>query len=356
MRIIIAGGGTGGHIYPAISIADEILRRNPYNKILFICTKNGFGSDKILNEGYKLEYISSRGIVGKGLIESIVGATYAIKGVYDSFRIISKFKPNVVIGVGGYVSGPVVIATSLHFKPAVICEQNSIPGLTNRILAIFAKRVFATFDESKKYFPKVKTRVLGNPIRNQILAVKKTRKTKDRLIVLIFGGSQGAHKLNISLPKAFGILGRKDINIIHQTGNHDIENVKKTYEWYGIGSEVLPFIEDMASVYNNADLVIGRAGAGTIAEITALGKPSILIPYPFSAYNHQLENAKMLERAGAAIIIEDKDAFPERIAEALNKLLTEDKLNEMMIQAKRLGKPHAAKNIVDEIYTFTGIN
>lgn len=356
MRIIIAGGGTGGHIYPAISIADEIRRRNPDNEILFICTKNGFGSEKILNEGYKLEYISSSGIVGKGLMDSILGTTSAIKGVFDSHRIINKFEPNVVIGVGGYVSGPVVIATALHFIPAVICEQNSIPGLTNRILSIFAKRVFATFDESKKYFPKVKTRVLGNPIRNQILAVKKTGKTKDGLVVLIFGGSQGAHKLNISVPKAFGVLGRQDINIIHQTGNHDIQDVKKTYEWYGIGAEVFPFIEDMASVYNDADLVIGRAGAGTIAEITALGKPSILIPYPFSAYNHQFENAKVLERAGAAIVIEDKDAFPERIVEALSKLLTKDKLNEMRIQAKRLGKPQAAKNIVDEIYKFTGID
>jgi len=276
MRIIIAGGGTGGHIYPAISIADEIRRRNPDNEILFVCTKNGFGSEKILNEGYKLEYISSSGIVGKGLMGSILGTTSAIKGVFDSHRIINKFEPNVVIGVGGYVSGPVVIATALHFIPAVICEQNSIPGLTNRILSIFAKRVFATFDESKKYFPKVKTRVLGNPIRNQILSVKKAGKTKDGLVVLIFGGSQGAHKLNISVPKAFGVLGRQDINIIHQTGNHDIQDVKKTYEWYGIGAEVFPFIEDIASVYNDADLVIGRAGAGTIAEITALGKPLTL--------------------------------------------------------------------------------
>ncbi|MDA2917956.1 undecaprenyldiphospho-muramoylpentapeptide beta-N-acetylglucosaminyltransferase [Desulfobacterota bacterium AH_259_B03_O07] len=356
MRIIIAGGGTGGHIYPAISIADEIRRRNPDNEILFVCTKNGFGSEKILNEGYKLEYISSSGIVGKGLMDSILGTTSAIKGVFDSFRVIIKFKPNVVIGVGGYVSGPVVIATCLLFIPAVICEQNSVPGLTNRILARFSKRVFAAFDESIKYFPRVKTRVLGNPIRNQILAVNKATNIRDGLIVLVFGGSQGAHKLNISVPKAFGILGRKDINIIHQTGNHDIQDVKKRYEWYGIEAEVIPFIEDMASVYNDADLVIGRAGAGTIAEITALGKPSILVPYPFSAYNHQFENAKVLERAGAAIVIEDKDAFPERIVEALSKLLTKDKLNEMRIQAKRLGKPQAAKNIVDEIYKFTGID
>jgi len=356
MRIIIAGGGTGGHIYPAISIADEILRRSPDNEILFICTRNGFGSEEILKEGYKIEYISSSGIVGKGLMDSIVGTTSAIRGFFNSLRIISKFKPNVVIGVGGYVSGPVVLATSLHFIPAVICEQNSIPGLTNRMLSIFAKRVFATFDESTKYFPKVKTRVLGNPIRDQIRTVKTTRKTKDRAIALIFGGSQGAHKLNISVPKAFGMLGRKDIDIIHQTGNRDIENVKKTYEWYGISAEVIPYIEDMASVYKDADLVIGRAGAGTIAEITALGKPSILIPYPFSTYNHQLENARVLERAGAALVIEDKDAFPERIVEALNSMLTEDKLNDMRIQAKRLGRPHAAKNIVDEIYNFTGIN
>jgi UDP-N-acetylglucosamine--N-acetylmuramyl-(pentapeptide) pyrophosphoryl-undecaprenol N-acetylglucosamine transferase len=168
--------------------------------------------------------------------------------------------------------------------------------------------------------------------------------------ILVFGGSQGSHRLNLSVPKAFGILGRKDISLIHQTGDSDLDDVRKAYEWYGIRAEVFPFIEDIGGAYKHSDLVIGRAGAGTIAEVTAVGVPSILVPYPFSAYNHQFENAKSLERAGAAVVIEDKDAAPERLAEILSGLLRREKLKEMGERAKSLGKPDAAKMIVDEIY------
>ena len=349
MRVIIAGGGTGGHIFPAISIAGEIRRRDSANEILFIGTKNGFEVDRIRKEGYDLKFINSGGIVSMGFVRSLKGVLFAIKGIFDSFRIIMDFKPNVVVGVGGYVSGPVVLAAFILFTPSVICEQNAVPGLTNRILARFVKRVFATFQMSTTYFPGDKTLVVGNPVRPEFLTVKSGKKNHGGIKILVLGGSQGAYKLNVSVPKAVGMLRRDDLSVVHQTGNRDIEDVRKAYEWFGIKADVLPFIDDIANVYNNADLVIGRSGAGTISEITVLGKPSILIPYPFSANNHQFENAKVLERAGAAVIIEDRLAFPEKIAETISDLLNNNKLDEMMVQSKSLAKPNATKDIVDEI-------
>lgn len=349
MRVIIAGGGTGGHIFPAISIAGEIRRRDPANEILFIGTRSGFEVDRIRKEGYNLKFISSGGIVSMGFVRSLRGVLSAIKGIFDSCRIIMEFKPNVVIGVGGYVSGPVVLAAFLLLTRSVICEQNAVPGLTNRILARLVKRVFATFQMSTRYLPRGKTIVVGNPVRPAFLTVNRTDKKHKGIKILVLGGSQGAHKLNVSVPKAVGLLGRNDLSVVHQTGEKDIEDVKKTYEWYGIKAEVLPFIDDIANVYSEADLVIGRSGAGTISEVTLLGKPSILIPYPFSANNHQLENARVLESAGAAVIIEDRLALPENIAKTISDLLNNKKLDEMMVRCKKLAKPNAAKDIVDEI-------
>ncbi len=353
MRIIIAGGGTGGHIFPAISIAEEILIRDSENKVLFVGTKRGMESRVIKN--YAIEFISSEGVVGKGLMEGLRGIASAIRGFFGSLRIIREFKPDLVLGVGGYASGPMVFAASVFMIPTAICEQNSIPGITNRILGKFVKMVFTSFGESIRFFPRKKAILVGNPVRRYILAGENLGRKQSGFTVLVFGGSQGSHRLNLSVPKAFGILGRKDISLIHQTGDNDLDNVRKAYEWYGIRAEVFPFIEDIGSAYKHSDLVIGRAGAGTIAEITAVGVPSILVPYPFSAYNHQFENAKSLERAGAAVVIEDKDAVPERIAEILSDLLKREKLKQMGERAKSLGKPDAAKRIVDEIYKLVGI-
>jgi UDP-N-acetylglucosamine--N-acetylmuramyl-(pentapeptide) pyrophosphoryl-undecaprenol N-acetylglucosamine transferase len=349
MRVIIAGGGTGGHIFPAISIAREIRRRDSANEILFVGTKSGFEVDRIQKEGYNLRFINSGGIVSMGFVRSLKGVLSAIKGIFDSLRIIMDFKPNMVIGVGGYVSGPIVLAAFMLFTPSVICEQNAVPGLTNRILARFVKRVFAAFQMSASYFPNDKTMVVGNPVRPEFLTVNRSYKNHSGIKILVLGGSQGAYKLNVSVPKAVGMLRRDDLAVVHQTGNRDIEDVKKAYEWYGIKADVLPFIEDIADAYTDADLVIGRSGAGTISEVTVLGKPSILIPYPFAANNHQFENAKVLERAGAAVIIEDRLAFPEKIAETISDLLNNNKLDEMTVQSKNLARPNATKDIVDEI-------
>jgi UDP-N-acetylglucosamine--N-acetylmuramyl-(pentapeptide) pyrophosphoryl-undecaprenol N-acetylglucosamine transferase len=356
MKVIIAGGGTGGHIFPAISVAEEILKRSGTNVVLFVGTKKGLENELLSKRGYTAEHISARGIKGKGVGKSMAALLSACKGVSDSMAVIKRFRPDVVLGVGGYVSGPMVLAASLRGIPTAICEQNSYPGVTNRILGKFVKRVFATFEESVKFFPRRKVVITGNPVREDILRKEKTKEGPETVTILVFGGSQGAHKLNESVPEALARLGRGDIRVIHQTGDKDYELVKDAYAQKHIEARVLRFIDDMAGAYAEADFIIGRSGAGTIAEITALGKPSLLIPYPYATNNHQLENARALERAGAALIVEDRDAGPENLYAALTKLLLKDKLTTMALSAAGLGKPFAAALIVDEISRLAGEN
>jgi len=354
MRIIIAGGGTGGHVFPAISIAQEITGRNHDDEILFVGTERGLENELLSKKGYKIKHISSRGFVGLGFFKTIIAFFYALKGLIDSFLIIRDFKPNVILGVGGYVSGPLVLTAVLLRFPTAICEQNTVPGVTNRILGRVVSKIFASFDSSVLYFSSKKVLITGNPIRKEILNSTDSSKNRESLSALVFGGSQGAYSLNRSVPEAFSRIDNKNISIIHQTGEKDYLYVKNLYRDNGINAQVLTFIDDMAWAYGKSDLVIARAGAGTISEITALGKPSILVPFPYAAHNHQLENAKILESGNAAVLIEDKDATPEVLATALTNLLDEDKLNKMAANAKKLGKPEASRKIVDELYNLAG--
>jgi UDP-N-acetylglucosamine--N-acetylmuramyl-(pentapeptide) pyrophosphoryl-undecaprenol N-acetylglucosamine transferase len=354
MRIIIAGGGTGGHVFPAISIADEISERNNNDEILFVGTQKGMENDLLQKQGYKIKHISSRGFVGRGFLKTIVAFFYALKGVFDSILIIRKFNPDVALGVGGYVSGPFLLAAYLVGKPTAICEQNTVPGVTNRILGKLVKKIFASYDSSVQYFPSKKVLITGNPIRKDILKNSDKTRKSDTISVLIFGGSQEAYSLNRAVPEAFSQIDHNNISIIHQTGKKDFDYVNDLYSNSGVDAEVLTFIDDMALAYGKSDLVIGRAGAGTIAEITALGKPSILVPFPYAAHNHQFENARILEQQGASVLIEDKDATAEKLANTLTNLLDKDKLDTMSTNARKLGRPEASKEIVDELYKLAG--
>ena len=354
MRIIIAGGGTGGHVFPAISIAQEISGRDQGDEVLFVGTKTGMENELVLKNGYQIEHISSRGFVGRGFLKTVFAAFSAFKGLLDSISIIKKYKPSVVLGVGGYVSGPFLLAASLLRVPTAICEQNTVPGVTNRILGKIVNVIFASFDSSVEYFPSKKVIITGNPIRKDIINAPSNSRDSDSLTILVFGGSQGAYSLNRFLPEAFSKVEHNNISIIHQTGKKDFEFVKQLYSDNRVEARVLAFIDDMAGAYSEADLVIGRAGAGTIAEITALGKPSILVPFPYAAHDHQLENAKVLQDYGASMLIEDKDATPENLALTLTELLNRDKLNDMSTKARKLGRPGAAKEIVDELYNLAG--
>ncbi|MEM7009338.1 MAG: undecaprenyldiphospho-muramoylpentapeptide beta-N-acetylglucosaminyltransferase [Thermodesulfobacteriota bacterium] len=355
MRIIIAGGGTGGHVFPAISVANEISERNEGDEILFVGTKRGMENELVVKHGYEIKHISSKGFVGRGLLNKGLASVHAIKGLLDSASIIKDYKPDVVLGVGGYVSGPFLMSAVMLRVPTAICEQNTVPGVTNRILGRFVDKIFASFDSSVQFFPSHKVHITGNPIRKDILNSKVESSEGDSINILIFGGSQGATSLNRSLPQAFSKIKRENINIVHQTGKKDLDLVSDLYDDHGIDASVHEFIHDMAEAYSKAHLVIGRAGAGTIAEITALGKPSILVPFPFAAHDHQLENAKILHERQAAFLIEDKYATPEKLAQELENILQIEILESMSEQSKRLGKPQASKDIVDTLYKMAGV-
>lgn len=354
MRVIIAGGGTGGHVFPAISIADEITARDGVNEVLFIGSKSGLENELVPRSGYEIRHVSTKGIKGLGPVRSVLGVMAASKGTLESIMILRSYKPDCAVGVGGYVSGPLVLAAALLGIPTAICEQNTVPGVTNRILARFVRKIFAAFEESIAYLPGKKVIVTGNPVRPEILEKKESPAYGDGFTILVFGGSQGAGTLNRVMPEAAGIMGRDDVRIIHQTGKADCDAVTAAYEKASVQAEVLPFIDDMASAYAGADLVIGRAGAGTIAEITALGKPSVLVPFPFATNDHQTENAKVLVRSGAARMIDDADATAENLSSLLTELLDRDKLIEMSRAARLLGKPGAAGRIVELIYELAG--
>lgn len=366
MRIIITGGGTGGHVFPAISIAEEIKRRNKSNKILFVGSRRGIEKNLVPKNGYEIKYINSMGISRVGIARGALGAFAAFRGLLESAFLIRSFKPDVVLGVGGYASGPSVLAAALLGVATAICEQNTVPGATNRILSKFVNRIFASFEESIRYFPPKKVVITGNPIRGELLLSmgdssatllttspspigKRSGLGSKGFSILVLGGSQGARRLNLAVPKAIGELGRGDISVLHQTGK-DGGAVALDYKKYNVKARTLAFIDDMANAYAKSDLVIGRAGAGTIAEITALGKPSILVPFPHAAGDHQTENARVLREAGASVTLTDEVATPENLAKTLRELLDKDKLAEMARAASTLGVPEAAKRIVDGIY------
>ncbi len=355
MKIIIAGGGTGGHIFPAIAIADEITKRGSNNVVQFVGTKKGLENEMVRERNYSIEFISSGGIVGKGILDSLAGMVSAARGLFESFSIIRRFKPDAVLGVGGYASGPIVLAAAILRVPTAICEPNSFPGLTNRLLGKVAGKVFTAYRAARGFFPAHKIALTGNPVRQSILETNNENGNPDNIRILIFGGSQGSARLNDSVPKALGLMDRKDISVLHQTGKSDMESVRKTYDWYGISAEVLPFIVDMAGAYSRADFVVGRSGAGTVSELTVLGKPSLLIPYPYATHNHQRYNAKELVDEGAAVMLSDSDATPENIARVLTELFEDDKLVQMAQKAKALGMPNATTDIVDAIYELAGV-
>jgi len=351
MKVLIAGGGTGGHIFPAISIAEEIIGRSADNDVLFVGTLRGLEKELINKKGFNIEYIRTTGMVGKGMISKAFSLFNAFKGVIDSMRIIRNYKPDIVIGVGGYVSGPVVLSARLMALPTAICEQNSVPGLTNRILSKITNRIFATFDESLRFFNPGKTVITGNPVRNEVLnaASGQNNGNKDSFTVFITGGSQGASGINTIVPRAMGEIRDKNIRIIHQTGSGELEKVRNLYDTMDLRAEVHAFLDNIGDIYRESDLVISRAGAGAVSELTSLGKPSILIPYPHAANNHQLTNARFMENSGAALIVEENNLDHIIFSKIVDKILNKQTLDEMSRRSSELGKPDAAKTIADEI-------
>jgi UDP-N-acetylglucosamine--N-acetylmuramyl-(pentapeptide) pyrophosphoryl-undecaprenol N-acetylglucosamine transferase len=352
VRIIIAGGGTGGHLFPAVAIAEEFLERSRMNDLLFIGTRRGLEARLLPGLGFALRTIIVEGVKGKGVKGLIGGLMKIPRGIAQSVSILREFRPDMVLGVGGYASGPAVMAARWMGIRTAIAEQNAVPGFTNRILGKFVDRVFLTFPDREGRFAAAKTIVTGNPVRKDFLErTPRARKEKDSFSILIFGGSQGARAVNRAVVEAMQYL--KDMKdklvVTHQTGEADLDKISAAYRDLGIRADVRPFITDMPSAYGAADLLICRAGATSIAEITAVGKASILIPFPFAVGGHQELNARVLADAGAARMILEDELDGEMLAGVIRKLVDNpETVRKMEEESKKLGNVKAAERIVDE--------
>lgn len=350
MRIVIAGGGTGGHLFPGIAIAEEFIKRDKQAEVLFVGTKKGIESRMLSRAGYELSTIEVEGIKGRGL-KALAKSLYQIpQSMLQSRKILKKFRPGMVIGVGGYASGPAVMAAYFMGVPTAIAEQNAVPGMTNKILGKFVDKIFLTYADTTKTFSPAKVIVSGNPVRAAFTGVRDLpRKEKDRRLLLIFGGSQGAAAINKNVVEMLPLLQnmKNTLQVLHQTGAREMESVKAAYDHYGISADVTDFIVDMADAYRQADLIICRAGATSLAEITAAGKAPILIPFPYAIYDHQTKNARVLADAGAAMMINEKDLNGNKLFEAVAGLLMNpEKLHSMEEKSAKLGNINAAATIV----------
>ena len=356
MRLIIAGGGTGGHLFPGIAVAEEFLARDRNNEVLFVGTSNGIEARAVPAAGYKLELISAAGVRGKRLVSQIKGAMMMLSGFSQSRRIIKLFQPDMVLGVGGYASLPMLLAARQLNKTTYIHEQNAVPGKTNRLLGRLVDRIFITVEESAGFFDKTKTMLTGNPLRRQILegakAGLRSQVLGHELNLLVFGGSQGARAINRAMVEALDQLKGFDgkLSIVHQTGAKELEEVRQGYRETGFSADVRAFIDDMASAYQQADLIICRAGATTIAELTACGKPAIFIPFPFAVDDHQRRNAEALVNKAAGFMLLEKDLTGTKLAEKIMQLAVDRPLLEKTGQlAFSMARLDAAKIIVDEM-------
>jgi UDP-N-acetylglucosamine--N-acetylmuramyl-(pentapeptide) pyrophosphoryl-undecaprenol N-acetylglucosamine transferase len=352
MRIIIAGGGTGGHLFPGIAIAEEFLKRDQKNEILFIGTERGI-EKRVLGNGkmrFPLRTIDVEGVKGRSLIKTISALLKIPHSLIQSYRLIREFSPDIVIGVGGYASGPAVMAAHFMGIKTAIAEQNALPGVTNRILGKFVDRIFLTFSDTKNWFPEGKTIFSGNPIRSAFFTENGNgKKFSRKFTLLIFGGSQGAHSINMAIRDALPYLQeiKSAVKIIHQTGSADMDSVSAYYRSSGFDAEVLPFITDMAQAYRSSDLLICRAGATSIAEITVSGKASILIPFPFATNDHQTKNAEALVKAGAAVMLPESDLSGKKLSEIIEHIYKHPEiLRDMEKKSASLGNKKAASDIV----------
>jgi UDP-N-acetylglucosamine--N-acetylmuramyl-(pentapeptide) pyrophosphoryl-undecaprenol N-acetylglucosamine transferase len=357
VRLLIAGGGTGGHLYPGIALADEAMRRGG-SEVLFVGTSRGIETRAVPAAGYALETIEVSGLKRMGLAGTLRGLLRLPLALLRSLSILRKFRPDVVVGVGGYASGPMVLAAVLAGYPTAIQEQNSVPGITNRILGKLVRAVFIAFDEAERFFPLRKIERLGNPVRKAIVAalegVASETPVGPKLRILVVGGSQGARAVSELVVGAAPILASKgvDFSLVHQTGNSDFERIQARYRELGLEArvEVRAFIDKMAEAYGAADLVIGRAGALTLAELAIVGKPAILVPLPTAADDHQTKNAGHCAGAGAALVLNQRTSNAEDLAKAVAAIADDRPKQSAMGKAMReLARPRAAEEIVDRL-------
>jgi UDP-N-acetylglucosamine--N-acetylmuramyl-(pentapeptide) pyrophosphoryl-undecaprenol N-acetylglucosamine transferase len=354
IRLIVTGGGTGGHLFPGISLAQAMMLADPGCEVLFIGTERKIDKTALSNLGFATRSIKSQGIKGKSFFAVLKALFQQPLALWEAAGIIRRFKPDLVFGVGGYVTGPVILAARLLGVTTCIHEQNSIPGLANKLLGYIANKIFVSLPGSEKYFPASKTILSGNPVRNTILKVSREAKPEsgqESSTLLILGGSQGARRLNsLMLEAAENILSKLSPPpfIIHQTGGHDKDHVQRKYVELGLNARVQDFFSDMAEIYSQADLIISRAGATTLAELTVFHKPVILIPFPFAADNHQEINGQYLVEAGAGLMFRQADLTGDKLGMEIKRVLEDKKLlAEMADNSGKVARPEATDTIIN---------
>ena len=358
-RLLLTGGGTGGHLFPAVATAEQLSSRLPESAILFIGTDRRLDRRHLERCGFAVRTIHSYGLKGKRPLELLKALAVLPVSLIEACWQILRFRPDVVCGVGGYVTGPVVAAAWLLRRPTVIHEQNSVPGLANRQLGRLVDRICISLPDSARFFPAGKTQLTGNPVRRPILDARQrcVHPAGDTKTLLVLGGSQGAHRVNELVSEA--LIARAEslpgFRVVHQTGPADEQWVGQRYRQAGVDCQVAAFFNDMAEVYRQADLVVSRAGATTLAEISVLGLPAILIPYPHAADDHQQRNARWYANSGGAMMFAERELTAEQLGELITQLLVDrQRLQQMSTAMAGLGIADAADRIVDICLAVAG--
>ena len=355
--MLIAGGGTGGHLYPGIALARELQRRDPSAHVSFVGTAQGIEARVVPREKFALDLIRVSGLKGKSRLERSIGFSLLPLAAIDAWRVVAKQRPDVVVGVGGFASGPVVAIAALVGYPTMLLEQNALPGITNRLLAHVVRAAAVNFEAALAYFPRTGF-VAGNPVRPEFFPAQNEEandrftQPHDAARVLIFGGSQGAHAINVAMVEAAARLAASGIRlaITHQTGERDLDLVRAAYERAGLAARVEAFIFQIDGEMKAADVVICRAGATTLAELAASATPAILVPLPTATDDHQRKNAEVVEKAGGAIVIDERNLSGDAVAGLLKELMTDrNRLAGMSAAARTLARPDAAERIADRV-------
>jgi UDP-N-acetylglucosamine--N-acetylmuramyl-(pentapeptide) pyrophosphoryl-undecaprenol N-acetylglucosamine transferase len=351
MKVLIAAGGTGGHIYPGIAVANELLRRHADSEVLFVGTARGLEKKLVPENGFQLALINSAGLKNVGLLGKIKGMAVLPRSFWEARKILRDFKPDVVVGAGGYVSGPVLLTAHFMGVPTIVLDSNALPGFTNRKLAKYVDKAALAFEAAKPYFGD-KAVVTGNPVRHEFFEIGP-RQPGTKVNLLLFGGSQGAWAINEAMIAALPMLAevKEKLVITHQTGEANFDTVKAGYENAGWNEvDVRPYIHSIAESFEGADLIICRAGATTCAEVAAAGRAAIMVPFPGAADDHQRRNAEAMANEGACRLLLQSDLSGERLAaEIIGLVDAPEQLTQMGTASRKMARPDAAELTADII-------
>jgi UDP-N-acetylglucosamine--N-acetylmuramyl-(pentapeptide) pyrophosphoryl-undecaprenol N-acetylglucosamine transferase len=347
---VMAGGGTGGHVMPALAVARELRARG--HSVRFIGTRRGLEAKLAPAEGFPIEWIEIGGLNRVGLRKTLVTLAELPFSVWGASRLLDRDRPTAVFSMGGFVAGPVLLAALWKHVPVVVMEPNAIPGFTHRKLARFVARALVSFPETAKWFPAGVTEVTGMPVREEFFAIPPKPRS-DKLTILITGGSQGSRTLNRAAQESWELWEKGAVRLIHQTGPRAYEQLAPGFRASGIDGEISAFLTDMPAAFASADVVVSRAGMSTVSELAAAGKPSILVPLPTAADQHQLRNAEAMERIGAARMVLDAECSGQRLVDEVLRLSqSPNLLNQMGQAARRFSKPDAARRAIEVLESF----